>query len=201
MLRQRLRTRTSPLALLGLLPLTLLALVLIWYGAMVVLLAAKASSAAVDRISAYRTVYDYFAGLDPAQIDSRVRLIAGLVGFAVFLVCAYLAAKTLARPYLARTELTLGAERRGVVTVEPRAIERAVEAAAFGQPGVRGAAGRYEGDELFLGVELGRAGDAAETLRAVRQRARAALAAHDLPVLPVNVTLAGFQEKKGRELR
>lgn len=201
MLRQRIRTRSSPLALLGLLPLALLALALIWYGAMVVLLAAKVSPADVDGISGYRSVYDFLSRLDPADVDGRVRLIAGLAGLATFLVCAYLATKALARPYLARTELTLGSDGGGVVTVQPRAIERTIEAAALEHPVVRRAAGRYEGDELMLGVGLSRASDAAETLREVRRRARAALGEHDLPVLPVNVTLTGVDENNRRELR
>ena len=73
MLRQRLRATRSPLALLSLLPLTLLALALIWYGGMVVLLAAKMSPGQVDKVSGYRTVYRFFAELGPVDVDPRRR--------------------------------------------------------------------------------------------------------------------------------
>lgn len=199
--RQRIRATTSPLAFFGLLPSTLLALALIWYGAMVVLLAAKVSPADVNRVSGYRTVYRFVSGLGPADIDARVRLIAGLIGLATFLIGSYLAARSLARPYLARTELTLDTDGRGGTTVQPRAIERAIESAALGQAGVRAAAGRYEAGEMSLNVALGNAADAAEMLRETRRRARAALDEHDLPVLPVNVTLTGYQQNHRRELQ
>jgi hypothetical protein len=199
-MRQRVRTRTSRLAPLGLALLTVLALGLIWYGAMVVLLAAKISPVTVNEISDYRTAYDYFGKLDPADIDSRVRLIAGLAGLATFLVCSYLAAKTVSRTHFARTQVTLDSDDRGVVTIQPRAIERAIEVAALGHDAVRGAAGRKEDEALTLNVALARASDAAETLRDLRRRARAALGEHDLLVVPVNVTLTAFYANKGREL-
>jgi len=199
-IRQRVRTRTSPLALVGLALLTVLALALIWYGASVVLLAAKVSPATVNKSSGYRTAYHYFAGLDPADIDSHVRLIAGLAGFATFLACSYLAVKTVPLPHFARTQLTLNSDDRGVTTIQPRAIERVLEGAALGNDRVRDVAGRQEDEALTLSVGLGRASDAAETLRDVRERARAALTEHDLPVLPVNVTLTGFHQTKRREL-
>jgi hypothetical protein len=199
-MRQRVRTRTSPLTLVGLTLLTVLALALIWYGAMVVLLAAKVSPTTVNKISGYQTAYHYFAGLTPADIDSRVRLIAGLAGFATFLACSYLALKTVPLTHFARTQLTLNSDDRGVVTIQPRAIERVVEGAALGNDRVTGVAGRQEDEALTLSVGLGRASDAAETLRDVRERARAALNEHDLRVLPVNVTLTGFHQTKRREL-
>lgn len=202
MLRQRLRATRSPLALLSLLPLTLLALALIWYGGMVVLLAAKMSPGQVDKVSGYRTVYRFFAELGPVDVDPRVRLIAGLAGFGTFLMSFYLATKSLSRPHLARTELTLKTDGHGGTTVQPRAIERAVESAALGQTNVRAAASRYEVGGMSLNLALGSATDAAETLREARQRARAALEQHDLPVLPVNVTLTGYQaEPPNKELR
>lgn len=201
MVRQRLRATRSPLALLSLLPVTLLGLALIWYGGMVVLLATKVSPAQVDTVSGYRTVYQFLSGLGPGDVDARVRLIAGLVGFVTFLVGSYLAAKSLSRPYLARTELTVETDGRGTITVQPRAIERAIESATLEQANIGAASGRYEVGEMSLNVALGNATDAADTLREARQRARDALAEHDLPVLPVNVTLTGYQQNHRRELQ
>jgi hypothetical protein len=201
MLRQRIRTRTSPLALLGLLPLLLLALALIWYGAMTMLLAAKVSPASVNTVSGYRSLYDFLSGLAPADITPRVRLVTGLAGIATFLTCSFLAWKSLARPYLSRSELPLAEDARGLIVAEPRAVERAAEGAARRHPAVSSAAGRHTSGRVALNVELRRAQDAAETMRDVQRRARVALQEHGLPALPIDVTLTGLDRKKGRDLK
>ena len=201
MLRQRLRIRVSPVAYLG----DVLAVVaggaLVWYGLMLVLLGFKVSPSRIDQISAYRTIYDYFAGLAPGDITDRVRLIAGLAGFATFLLCAYLAWKKLPRPYLARSSLDLYEDELTTVSVEPRAIERAAEVAAREHPAVSGAAARYAAEEgLTVGVAVTQARGVPDTVHDVRDRVTAALAQHDLPQMPVNVTLTGFDRKHRREL-
>jgi hypothetical protein len=201
MLRQRIRARRSPLALLGWLPLLALSLALLWYGLMVVLLALKVSPQTVNGLSGYRSAYDFLAGLEPPDITGRVRLVAGLGGALAFLLFGYLALKSLAHPYLARSELLLGEARRGVDVVEPRAIERAVEEAARSHPAIDGASARYGTDDVNVSVHVHDARAAASALREVRGRGREALAQHGLPLLPVNVTLIGFKEPKGRELR
>lgn len=199
--RQRLRFRTSPLAFLGHALLVLLALALVWYGLMLLLLALKVDPDTVNSLSGYRSAYDYLAELEPADIDGQVRLIAGLAGLACFLLCGYLALKELPRPYLTRSDLELDEQERGLTEIQPRAIERVAEAAALELASVQSASGRYHTDDLALDVSVGRARDLAETLRAVRARARERLAEHGLPTLPVNVTLTGFDRKGRRELR
>lgn len=180
--------------------LVLIGLGLIWYGLMVVLLAFKSSPSFVDDISGYRTVYDYFAGLEPSDITPRVRLIAALAGLAAFVVLGFLAWKHVPRPYLARSELLLGDDGRGALIVEPRAIERAAAMAARGHPAVSEAGGRYEVGGVAVNVHVRRGTDVAETLRDVDVRVREALGRHDLPTLPVNVTLTGFDRQHRREL-
>lgn len=200
MLRQRLRARTSPLAYLGRALLVLASLALVWYGIMLLLLALKFSPDTVNALSGYRDAYDYLAGLDEDDASGRVRLIAGLAGLAAFFLFGLLAWKEIPRPYLARSELALDDEPRGVVTVEPRAIERAAESAALEHPGVSSASARFGSDDVAVDVEVRRAREVAGALHAVQGRVREALRRHGLPALPVNVTLTGFDRKQRREL-
>ena len=93
MLRQRLRIGTSPFGVLGRIMLVLAALALVWYGAMLVLLAFKVSPHTVNQLSGYRSAYNYLVGLKPRDITADTRLIAGLAGLAGFLVFGYLAFK------------------------------------------------------------------------------------------------------------
>ena len=61
MLRQRVRVRTSSVALIGRAILILFSLALIWYGLMLILLALKVSPHTVNQISGYRTAYNYLS--------------------------------------------------------------------------------------------------------------------------------------------
>lgn len=200
MFRQRLRARSSPLAYLGRALLVLACLALVWYGLMLLLLALKFSPETVNTLSGYRDAYDYLAALDEEDATGQVRLIAGLAGLASFFLFAFLAWKEVPRPYLARSELVLADEPRGVVTVEPRAIERVAESAALEQQGVSSATARFGSDDVAIDVEVRRAREVAGALRAVQARVREALRRHGLPAVPVNVTLTGFDRKQRREL-
>jgi hypothetical protein len=199
-LRQSVRERGSPLVFLGLLLLVPVALALIWYGAMLVALAFKVPPQTVNAISGYRDAYDFLAGLEAGDVTGSVRLIAALGGLAAFVVFSFLAWKQIPRPYLARGELTLSEDRRGTSTVEPRAVERAVEVAARAHPSVGDAMGRYGEDGVEVDVDLVRAGDVPGTLREVQHRVGEALQRHELPDVPVSVTLTGFERQRRREL-
>jgi len=200
-IRQRLRARTSPIAGLGRVAAVVLAAALVFYGVMLALLALKVSPDTVDDVSAYRTAYDYFAGLQPSDLTGKVRLIAGLAGLAAFLLCGYLAWKEIPRPYLARSGLDIYEDELSVVTVQPRAIERASEVAASEHPAVSGAAARYGGEDgLQLEIAVKQARNLPETLRDVRSQVLESLSQHDLPTMPVSVTLTGFDRKQRREL-
>ena len=198
-IRQRIRARSSPLAHAGRALLALLALALVWYGLMLVLLAAKLAPDKVDAISGYRTAFDYLSGLEPGDVTSRVRLIAGLVGFAAFVACSWLAWKELPRPYLARSELWLLEDEKSTVVVRPRAIERAAEAAVAEHPAVVGAAARY-GDDLTVDIEVRRARDLPETMREAQLLVVETLSRLELPPLPVSVTVTGFDRQR-REIK
>jgi hypothetical protein len=201
MLRQRIRIRTSPLVYLARAVLILASLGLALYGLALLALALKANPETVNDGSAYRSAYDYLAGVEPADITGQVRLIAGLAGLGTFLVFGFLALKEIPRPYLARGELRLAEDERGVVDVDPRAIERVAEAAARENEAVRSAAARYGTEDLTLNVAVTRARDLRATLRDIRARAREQLERHGLPSLPVHVTITGFERKTRRELR
>lgn len=84
--------------------------------------------------------------------------------------------------------------------IAPRAIERAVEVAALQHPLVVGAAGRYETDDVNLAVTVRQADALARTLPAVQLRVADALQQHDLPTVPINVTLVGVDRSNRREL-
>lgn len=202
-MRQRVRARNSPLAHVGRLLLALVCLATIWYGLMLMLLALKVSPDVVDRISGYRTAFDFLGRVGPNGFPGgtarAIVVAAGLLAFVVFL---FLALRELPRPYLTRRELALAEDNRGVLTVQPRAIERAAEAAASESPAVASAVGRYAGEDITVDVNVKRAADGAEALEDVRRRVVEALGRHDLPPVPVNVTLTGFHmdEQRRREI-
>ncbi len=201
MLRQRLRDRSSPVALLGRAIVALLAAALVFYGAMLMLLAFKVDPGTVDGISAYRSIFDELAGLRPSDATGTVRLVAGLAGLAVFLACGYLAYKELPRPYLARSPLVLSEEERGQLLVQPRAVERMGEIAARRHPAVTSARGRVDADAIVMEVTLRRAAELHDVLHSVQLSVREALTTHGFPARPVAVTLAGFDRRNRRELR
>jgi hypothetical protein len=200
MLRQRVRVRTSPVAIIGRVVLIIFSLALIWYGLMLILLALKVSPHTVNQISGYRTAYNYLSERTATDITSTIRLIAGLAGVAAFLLFGYVAWKSLPRPYLARTDLRLLDDERGVVDVAPRAIERAIEGAALDRDAVQHAAARYGGDEVTVNLTVTRARELSETMHAVRAKAHEELGNHGLPEVPVNITLTSFERTQRREL-
>jgi hypothetical protein len=200
MLRQRLRTRSFPLARVSTdAVVVVLALALVWGGAMLVLLALKASSSTVDGLSGYRTAYDYLANLGPQDIGRSTRSIVAIAGLAACLIFGYLAWRAIPRPYLARTDLRLAGHERGRVEIKAHAIERAAEIAALDHPGVAGARARYATDDLTLHVSASHADALGGMLQDVHQRARDSLARHELPPLPVNITLVRLERQHRRE--
>jgi hypothetical protein len=199
-IRQRVHLRTPALAYLVRLLTVVLGLALVWYGLMLVLLAAKVSPHTVNAISGYRSLYDDAAALTQNDFTTTVRWIAGVAGFLAFLLFAYLAVQELPRPYLARGDVGLAEDRRGTTVVKPRAIERVAELAARGNDEVASAAGRLGDHELNVAVGVRRAATAADTLRDIRTRVRSELHRHELPELPVHVTLTDYDRKTRREL-
>jgi hypothetical protein len=189
-IRQRINLRTPALAYAVRVLTLLLGLALLWYGLMVVLLAVKVSPHTVNSLSAYRTLYDKAAGIRGSDFTTPVRLIAGFGGLLAFLFFVYLALQEIPRPYLARGDVALDERGQGSTIVRPRAIERVVT----------GASGRMGDNELNVNIGVRRASTAADTLTDVRKRVAAALDHHQLPQLPVNVTVAGYDRTTTREL-
>lgn len=200
MIRQRINLRTPTLAYLVRLLTLVLGLALVWYGLMLALLAVKVSPHTVNAISGYRSIYDDAATLSRQDFTTAVRWIAGGAGFLAFLLFAYLAIQELPRPYLARGEVPLTEQETGTTIVKPRALERVAELAARGNPDVASASGRLGDGDLNLSVALRRAATAADALRDIRTRVRSELDRHELPALPVNVTLTDYDRTTRREL-
>ncbi len=201
MLRQRLRTRTSPLAFIQRLLELALALALIWYGLILAGLALDViGRASADTYSGYRTAYDFVANLLAGRASDSARLIAGIAGLVAFLLLLTVAFKQLPRPYLARHDLELEAGDRGTVTVEPRAVERLAEGIALQHPAVASASGRFGTDDLAVLLAVRRARDLPDTLRTVQRSVSSGLERHGLPTVPVNVTLTGYDRSTKREL-
>ncbi|HEV2819438.1 MAG TPA: hypothetical protein VGW11_02925 [Solirubrobacteraceae bacterium] len=204
-MRQRVRTRSlAPAVWIGRLLVIAFAVALVFYGAMIVLLALKVPPQDVNAISGYRMAYDFLAGLTAQDIDSTVRTIAAAAGLVSAIVLGWVAYKALPRPYLARGTMHLSSgedEAHGQTDVAARAIERLAEHAAGEHPAVAGVTSRLEGDAVTVGVTLSRPREVADVLPDVQRRVRAQLERHDLPVLPVNVTLTGLDAGPRRELR
>lgn len=200
-MRQRLRTRASPLAFVARALVVLFALGLAWAGIVILLLSLKIGDATVSSITGYRAAFDFLAELEPSDVDgAATRAIVAGAGLLAFLIFGYLALRELPRPYFARQDLDLSEDRVGRLTVEPRAIERLAETAAERNPEVAGASGRYATDELAVGVAVLRAGRVAETLAEVQSAVSESLGRHGLPDVPVSVVLTGYEPKTTREL-
>jgi hypothetical protein len=160
----------------------------------------KVAPGTVNSASGYRDAYDYLAGLREGDLSDTARYVAGGAGLVAFVVFGYLALKEIPRPYLARHDIELINDRLGVVTVEPRAVERVAEAAALEHGAVGGAAGRYGDDELALGLTVRHGRTTASTMREVQAAIADALVRHGLPAMPIHLTLTGFERRTHREL-
>jgi hypothetical protein len=196
MIRQRVNLRRRTGAFLARALTIAFALALIYGGGLTVLLALKLHGLGpvqINRISGYRTADHWLAGLHRTDFTTVHALIAGFGGLLVFLFFAMLVTRALPRPYLTRTEIGFPVEDRGATTVRPRAVERIAEVAAQGNAHVVGATGRLGDGELHLDIGIDTAPGAAETLSDVRRRVREQLGIHDLPPMPVNVTLTGYE--------
>ncbi len=200
MIRQRINLRTPLLAYVVRALTVVLALALLWYGLMVLLLAVKVSPHTVNAISAYRTLYNNAASLSQGDFTTVRRLIAGFAGLIAFVLFIYLALQELPRPYLARGEVSLEEHERGNTVIKPRAMERVAELAARGNANVTAASGRLGEQQLNVNIVVRRASSAAHTLGDVHTRICVELDRHQLPDLPVNVTLTGYDQKTRREL-
>ena len=201
MLRQRVHTRPSPLAFIQRLLELALALALIWYGLILAGLALDViGRGSADSYSGYRTAYDFLADLLAGRASDSARLIAVVAGLVAFFLLLTVAFKQLPRPYLARHDLELEAGDRGTVTVEPRVVEHLAEGIALQHPAVASASGRFGTDDLAVLLELRRARDLPDTLRTVQRSVSTGLERHGLPIVPVNVTMTGYDRSSKREL-
>ncbi len=198
MIRQRVSLRRRTGALLARSLTIVFALALIYGGALTVLLALKLHNLGpvqINRISGYRTADHWLAGLNRGDFTTPHALIAGFGGLLIFLFFASLVLRALPRPYLTRSEIGFPIDERGATVVRPRAVERIAEVAARGNAHVIGATGRLGDGELHVDIGIDAAPAAAAALSDVRTRVQDQLGHHDLPAMPVNVTLTGFEPR------
>lgn len=196
MIRQRISLRRRTGALLVLTLTVAFALAFIYGGVLDILLALKLHGLGpvqINRISGYRTAYHWIAGLNRGDFTTHHALIAGFGGLLVFVFFVSLMLRSLPRPYLTRSEIGFPVDERGATVVRPRAVERIAEVAAQGNQHVIGATGRLGDGELNVDIGIDTPPAAAETLVDVRTRVRDQLGRHDLPAMPVNVTLTGYE--------
>jgi hypothetical protein len=195
-IRQRINMRRRTGAFLARSLTIAFALALVYGGVLTVLLALKLRGLGpvqINRLSGYRTADHWLAGLNRRDFTTAHALIAGFGGLLLFLFFAMLVVRALPRPYLTRGEIGFPVEERGATIVRPRAVERIAEVAAQGNEHVIGATGRLGDGELHVDIGIDTAPAAAETLSDVRRRVRDQLGRHDLPPMPVNVTLTGYE--------
>jgi hypothetical protein len=178
----------------------LLGLVVAYAGLMVVLLATKSGPDTVDAASGYRSIVDAVGGLTDADATGTLRLAAGIGGLVAFLVLVPLALAQVPRVKVPRGHVDLTTDERGTVTVEPRAVERALEHAAARVDGVSAAAARWETGSATVAVTADRADGLPDRLEQVKGAATDALARHGLPTADVRVLLARFTETPTRRV-
>lgn len=200
MLRQRVRIERPTLVVIGQAVTVLVSLALIWFGLILGLLALGAiGSDTANALTGYRSAFDELAALEAGDVDGLVRVFTGIGGLLGFLLFGWLAIRQLPRPQLARGELLLSHDDRGEVTLSPRAFERVAESAALGSTAVTGATGRYGGEDVAVDLTVDRAAEVAETLRDVQRRVGEALGRHELPAVPVHVTVTRFDRERKRD--
>lgn len=199
--RQRLRADGPRLTLIGRLLTLLFGAALAWGGLMVVLLACGVGAGTVEALSGYRAAFSFLAGLTPGDVDGSTRAILAAAGLIAFLLFGWLALKSLPRPRLARHSIDLGESESedappGRLTLGPRALARAAEAAAIGEPGIESATARSGEERIELEVSASDAASLKQQLELAQARVHSALAEHELPDRPVDVTLTGFAPTK-----
>ena len=192
MIRQRVKLRRAPWALLTRALAVVFAVALIYGGVLNALLALKVGPSSVERVSGYQAAYTWLAGLQRSNFTTAISLIAGFGGLLVFVFFLFLAQQSLPRPSLARTDVGLPSTG-GATLVRPRAVERIAEVAARGNDHVVGVTGRLGDDAVDLDIGLDVPDDLVQTLDDVRRRVAEDLERHHLSPLAVNVTLTGYE--------
>jgi hypothetical protein len=199
--RQRLGLPSGVLTTIGQKLMLLVGLALIWGGAVVALLAAGVAPADVQGVTGYRTVYDELAAVGPATWDDTTAIVIAVAGVVLFVALLALGWAQRITPHLARTDLVLTDDDLGVVTVDPRAIERAAEIAAGRGAAVHAVRARLGEDGMSITIHARGAAEIPDTLRGAQQRVRAALQDAGTPQQTVRVVVTRFTAPSTRELR
>lgn len=189
-MRQRIHVGGGRLVLAGKLVTALVALGVLYAGAVVLALALGAGPADVASVTGYRDAYDALAELDAGGLTAGERVGIGVGGLLLAAVLLRMAWAQVPRPELARTDLELTRDALGTVTVGPRAVERAAETAAAACATVLGARARLDGDELVVALRVRDPAALATSLTDAGTRVREAVEVHGLGPLGVRVVAA-----------
>jgi hypothetical protein len=155
----------------------------------------------VQTYSGYRDVYDELAAVGPASWDDTTAAIVAVAGVVLFVVLVLLGWAQRITPHLARTDVVLTDDELGLVTVSPRAIERAAEVAAGRGAAVHAVRARLGEDGMTVTVHARGAAEIPDTLRGARDRVRTALQDAGTPQQTVRVVVTRFTAPSTRELR
>jgi hypothetical protein len=186
--RHRIRVGGDRWTTAGRLVTGVLALGAAWYAGLLAALAFGADAGTVDALTGYRAALDW---LQAPELPGRA--VTGFVGLLVFALAGRMALAQVPRPRVPREALVLEQDPRGVVTVAPRAIERAVEAGVDALDGLGSARARWEPGCVTVAVSGTRAAPLAESLAAAPGAAREALRRHGLPDAEVQIVLQRFR--------
>lgn len=193
--RRRVRIARGRVTSVGIVVAGLLALGVAWYAGAGVALGLGADPATVDGLTGYRAVVDWLAA--PHVPSPTTRAIVAGAGVLAFLVLGRLALAQLPKPRVPRGALVLEHDVRGTTTVEPRAIERAVESALRDFDSV---SARWEDGHVTAAVTSSRPRQLADALAKAPAEASAALRRHGLPEAEVRVVLRHVRSSTNREV-
>lgn len=155
----------------------LVAVGLVYAGAVALALAAGVHGDDLERISGAGWLHDRLAELDPSTWSRGATATVAALGVLLAVLLLRLAWAQRLVPQRTRTafELSATAPAAGRTTVQPRAIERAAEVAAAGDPGVRAAKATLGDGDLTVHLHARDAARLPEILRDAERRTRAAL--------------------------
>lgn len=155
---------------------------LIYGGAVALALAAGVSGGDLDQITGAARLQDELASVDLGAWSQAVTIAVGVGGVVlagILLRLAWAQRLVPQRTRLAR-DLEPDARAPGTTTIQPRAIERAAELASADDPGVRAAKATLSGRDLAVQLHVRDAERFPELLRGAQQRTRDALVAAGL---------------------
>lgn len=178
-----------------------IALGLIYGGAVALALAAGVTGGDLDRVTGAAWLQDELASIDLAAWSQATTIGVGVGGVVLAAVFVRLAWAQRLVPQRTRLSHELETDGAGRTTVQPRAIERAAELASTEDPGVRAAKATLSADEITVHLHVRDAARLPDLLRAAKSRTQAALEAAGLADdVAVRLTVTRYSTPSRTEL-